>query len=271
MDNERNHDSNSSFSYRGGIALKLSLTTFNLRLDSQLDGYNRYLERKKHLLPYIQQHATDILCFQEVLPFMKEDLIQALPNHTVVGEFRKAGSEAVPIAINTKRFQIKEDITIWLTNTPLEESILARSAHPRIATICKLSSVELDHPFLIVNTHLDYMHADVIEQQMHYLMAYIDSRMDWMNYPILLAGDFNQTPDSAVCTFLQSRGFTSVYESLPPNIKTFHGFQPIVDGKPIDYWFYTNHFQFVEALIDISRPKDGYYSDHYPVYLVVHL
>lgn len=239
--------------------------SFNLRLDTPVDQENRYLNRKKALFDYLKKQSVDLYCFQEVLPFMQEDLQEQLVDFTVVGSPRFEGQESTPIAYKTTRFLLLEHQTIWLTDTPKVVSKLPHSAHHRIATFLLLIDKEQMNQVLIINTHLDYKSETVITEQMRHLLNYLQHR-EWLELPILLAGDFNQLPHQGVHQLLKEYRFNHIYESICPMKKTFHGYTKEEVGQPIDYWYYRSSVQVKNAWIDTFQPKDGYLSDHYPVF-----
>ncbi len=244
--------------------------SFNLRLDTPVDQENRYLNRKEALFDYLKQQSVDLYCFQEVLPFMQVDLQEGLPDYTVIGNPRYEGQESTPIAYKTSRFHLKEHQTIWLTDTPTVVSKLPHSAHHRVATLLLLEDRATRTPFVIVNTHLDYKSESVITMQMSYLLHYLKSK-EWQLFPLLLAGDFNQLPHQEVHRLLQSQHLRHVYEQICEMKKTFHGYSNDIEGEPIDYWYYNSFFKLTEAWIDTYQPKNGFLSDHYPVFATFQL
>lgn len=239
--------------------------SFNLRLDTPVDQEHRYLYRKEHLFQYLKQQSVDVFCFQEVLPFMQNDIEAGLTGYTVLGNPRHTNQESTPIAFSNSRFDLLEHQTIWLSDTPMKYSVLPGSAHPRIATIVFLQERFTKQSFLLINTHLDYKQEAVITLQMVCLLDYLKSR-NWMNQPLLLAGDFNQLPHQSVHHVLKQHHFQHIYEAGCPMKKTFHGYQPLFEGEPIDYWYFSSHFQYQAAWIDTYQPQAGFLSDHYPVF-----
>jgi endonuclease/exonuclease/phosphatase family metal-dependent hydrolase len=237
----------------------LLVMSFNLRLDTPVDGANRFIKRAGAVIDHLNQLSPDIIGFQEVTPEMTEELKRGMPNYRFVGEYRSLGAEGVPICYRLDRFEFVQSRTFWLTSTPSKESKDNDSNYPRIATILELRAHN-DRLIRIMNTHLDYASSEVALRQISIALKIFQP-----GETAIVTGDFNQGPDSEAVHQVLAYGMSSVYVHPSSHHLTFHGYTEHVKGNPIDYIFHSADLTLVETKIDRFKPSFGYLSDHYPI------
>ena len=54
--------------------MEAKIMTFNIRYDNPYDGENCWVRRRDFVFEMLQREAQDILCLQEVLPHVNNDL-----------------------------------------------------------------------------------------------------------------------------------------------------------------------------------------------------
>ena len=115
----------------------LKLMTYNIRIDNQEDGINRWDERKKGLVSLIKKSNPDILGIQEGLPNQILYLSKQLGEYSMIGEGRdgKDDGEYSAIYYKNKKLKLEMDETFWLSETPEKPSIGWDAALNRIATV----------------------------------------------------------------------------------------------------------------------------------------
>src|SRR5690242_21132659 len=96
----------------------LRVMTYNIRLDLEEDGINKWSERRDQFTGQIGLMHPAILGLQEVVPGQKADLQRALPNLTFLGLPRETGGEAANLAFDHTVFRLGKTGTFWLSSTP---------------------------------------------------------------------------------------------------------------------------------------------------------
>jgi endonuclease/exonuclease/phosphatase family metal-dependent hydrolase len=131
--------------------------TYNIRLDLESDGANRWSNRRDQFIGQIRLMRPAILGLQEVVPGQKADLESALPGYTFLGSAREDGpsGESSNVAFDHDLFRVQSSGTFWLSPTPTVPSKGWDAAYSRIATWAHLVRKSDGTKFLALNTHLD--------------------------------------------------------------------------------------------------------------------
>ncbi|NJO92140.1 MAG: hypothetical protein HC831_26595 [Chloroflexia bacterium] len=110
--------------------------TFNIRYNNKNDGENAWDNRKEELAGLINYYHPDLLGLQEVLPEQLNYLSRNLFGYSVVALGREPNNqgEAVPIFYNTNKYELFENKTFWLSETPDSVSTGWDASLPRICT-----------------------------------------------------------------------------------------------------------------------------------------
>jgi endonuclease/exonuclease/phosphatase family metal-dependent hydrolase len=152
-----------------------------------------------------------------------------------------------------------------LSDTPHVESKYADSRWPRQCTLGGF--VCNDRKLTCVTTHFDF-YADVQRRSALLVRQQINQISN--NDPVLLAGDFNCTPDSACYAVFTDRNishglpFSNAFDP-PPYAGTYHGFSGTGDAPPIDWILYRGGIE-VHSTQVIEQSFNGFYpSDHFPL------
>jgi len=244
--------------------MKIKVLSFNLRVSLDSDHLNKWDLRKDSVFDFVKKNDYDLIGFQEVTPKMYIELKEKLLNYISFGIPRDQIGESCPIFIKKDKFDVLENNTLWLTDTPYEQSKLDGSNFTRIMTFVILKLKNHDQIISYINTHLDYQDEKVIFKQAEYLYKYLSRISDRFKAKIILNGDFNQNPDQMAIKFLNTK-LESVYKDVSDYKLTFHGFSNEKEGLPIDYVYYSNDLTLEKFRIIQKQPKDSYLSDHYPL------
>ena len=244
--------------------MKLSVMTFNLRLDTKDDGGNAWPHRKKAVIETILSHQPAVLGTQEGLHHMIEFMASSLKDYGKIGQGREVGGEGEYNAIFYKKdeLQLIDHGQFWLSETSdIPGSVSWDSACPRICTWGKFRLLENPEKEIVVfNTHLDHVSQLAREKG----IALIGTHIKYYNQqdiPTVLMGDFNCEPNNDVIEHVRSMGLT---ETLSVG-RTFHDFAGGVEGYPIDYIFKSQEITPIKSMIDHQTVNQRYPSDHYPV------
>ena len=87
----------------------LRVMTYNIRLDIESDGINRWSNRRDQFIGQIRLMRPALLGLQEVVPGQKADLERALPGYAFLGVARddgKAKGEYSSLAVDRSVFRV---------------------------------------------------------------------------------------------------------------------------------------------------------------------
>ncbi|WP_333878096.1 endonuclease/exonuclease/phosphatase family protein [Flavobacterium sp.] len=255
-------------------AQKLRLMTYNIRLDVASDGENAWPNRKAYWASQVAFYEPDILGIQEALPHQVTDIEKLLPNYSYIGIGRdgKGKGESSNIFYQKDRFQVLEENTFWLSETPDTISKGWDAALNRICTYGLFKDRKTKQTFWVFNTHLDHRGELARTNSIKLILTKI-AALNTKNYPVFLMGDFNSEPTEERIVNLKKEMNDSqdIAQAKPFGPSgTFNGFQHHeAITKRIDYIFLSKNNPFTIAKYAIlSDSKDlKYPSDHLPVYI----
>ncbi len=253
---------------------EIKVMSFNLRLDGDWDGINRFRNRVPRILEVIEKESPHIIGFQEVTDYMRSVLKEKLTDYILVGCGRNSDytGEAMTIGFRAADFEIVSLENIWLSPTPeIPGSTygIDQSGCPRMFTSVKLKWVNSSTPFYFINTHFDHEGAEARYLESCQLSSYILS----LNDKFVLTGDFNAPPDTReiqnLVSLIKEKGGIDCTEGIGP---TFHGFLKVPKEQidKIDYIFSDLSLKKSYLVPDIM--EDGkFYSDHNAVVAILQI
>lgn len=256
----------------------LTVMTYNLRLDVSSDGENAWPNRKDFLITQIKFYAPDIFGTQEGLPHQISYIDDALNNYRFFGQGRDGENKGEYSAVfyNADKFKLISHDTFWLSETPDKVSKGWDAAYIRICTYGLFVDIKSNKKFWFFNTHLDNNGEEARNKSMYLIMNKINE-VNIKNYPVILVGDFNDTPDSRLIDNLKKHMIDTreVCKTAPFGSEgTFNGFKfcEPVDNR-IDYVFISKNQDIkvlkYGVLTDSNNLK--YPSDHFPVFVKLQL
>lgn len=260
-----------------GEAPPLRLMSFNIRYNTSADGVHAWPNRRDRAASVIRFHDADLVGVQEALKGQLDDLTARLPQYATFGVGRDDGAEAgefSAVLYRTDRFELLEDDTFWLSETPgVVGSKSWDAAITRIVTWGRLRDRATGRTFVHFNTHFDHR-GETARTESARLLA-DTARTIAGDLPILITGDFNFTDDTPGYGLLTDHYRDARRASETPAHGpegTFSGFE--VTGEPggrIDYVFVSPDVH-VRAFGTLTDSWNGAYaSDHLPVLAVVDL
>ncbi len=245
------------------------IMTFNIRYDNPYDGQNCWNRRRDFVFETLLKKSPDILCLQEVLPHVKNDLEKNMTDYNFCGCGRDEHlqGEYNPIGYRRDKFDLLFTQTFWLgSKSDVAGSMNPYSVDlPRICTQVILREKESGKVFAVYNTHLDHMSAkariwgmNMIFEQMR-KFASLDS---------FITGDFNAFPDSEEMRYFETYNPLSLLNfsdtsSLPVPF-TYHDFTGREQSSKIDYIYATPAVQKLSFDTVRDTREDLELSDHYP-------
>lgn len=251
--------------------------TYNIRLDTPVDGPNRWTNRRDLFISQLRLLRPAVLGMQEVLPNQRADLVAALPDYAFVGGGRDDGrnaGEASPLAIDRRVFRIAESGMFWLSPTPQVPSLGWDAAYRRVATWARLVRRTDGAAVLAINTHWDNVGWAARAASARQLLAWIKAQRR-PGEAVVLLGDFNAPLGEASLLALTHAGPDGVRlddsraaarEPVAGGSITFNDFVPLpVSGETIDHIFVAPPM-WVQRHHVLAETFDGRVaSDHFPV------
>ncbi len=246
----------------------MRIMTFNLRFATPVDGSNEWEYRKDLVAEIILRHAPDLLGTQEGTVPQLDYLTGHLPGYLPLTAHRRVDPtcQYPTIYYRPDAFAVQESGEFWLSETPeVHRSLSWGSAFPRMANFGLFKERDRQTWFYFVNTHLDHISAEA--RLMGARM--IRERFVPLKKPLILAGDFNEPPDSPVYQeFIgPGRPCRDTWRALHPpgeEATTQHEFNGEPRGARIDWILVTDPFRVQSAAI-VQDNRDGRFpSDHYP-------
>lgn len=248
-----------------------NVMTYNLRYDNVGDGLDQWDNRKQDIVHLITHYSPDVLGIQEGLRHQLDYLDAKLPQYARIGVGRDDGleeGEFSAIYYNNKLLNLLKASTFWLSQTPDTVSVGWDASMERICTYGLFEVKATKEKIWVFNTHYDHIGKKAREQSSKLILQTI-AQVNKLEYPVILMGDFNATPNSLPITSLVE-AFGDAAAQLPKGIYgpegTFTGFKPnTIPNRRIDYIFVKQLTVASYRHIDDRRKNNRYPSDHLPV------
>jgi endonuclease/exonuclease/phosphatase family metal-dependent hydrolase len=231
------------------------LITYNIRLDIESDGINKWDNRKEGLISLIKEENPDVLGIQEGLPNQIEYISKQLEDYNMIGEGRDGGDKGEYSAIfyKSEKLRLEKAETFWLSESPEVPSIGWDAALNRITTVGVFSEVSSNKKFIVYNSHFDHIGKIARENSVNVILNHIREN-NHIKKRIIVMGD------------------PHINFPIKNPLGTFNGFE--LDSKVmerIDYIF-TSNLKVVDYRHIYKRlPNNLWPSDHIPIFISVNL
>lgn len=176
----------------------LRVMTYNIRLDLESDGINRWSARRDQFIGQLRLMKPAILGLQEVVRGQQADLERAFPTYSFLGLPREPGpmGESSNVAFDRTVFQLTTSGTFWLSPTPNKPSKGWDAAYSRTATWAHLVRRSDGRRFLAVNTHLDNEGQKARLEGARQILRWISANKAAGEF-VIVTGDFNTEAGTA--------------------------------------------------------------------------
>jgi endonuclease/exonuclease/phosphatase family metal-dependent hydrolase len=243
----------------------------NIRFDNPKDKKHQWKFRKKILSKRIENFEPDLVATQEGRKPQINELNKLLTNLSLTDQHRDWITERMYpcIFINKKRIKLIESGDFWLSKTPyVPGSKSFKSAFPRLCTWIKGIFIEVNRPFIFMNCHLDHIKSSTRKEQLKVLIEEL-KKINNSSYPIILAGDFNDSPYSdsrkMIDTLLPQLYDPWINFHLPEET-SHHNFDgKNSNGSRIDWVLLDESLSALNIFMDKERETGIYPSDHFPI------
>jgi endonuclease/exonuclease/phosphatase family metal-dependent hydrolase len=255
---------------------EIKVMSFNIRLDVESDGENKWSLRKDRVAGLMKYYAADFIGGQEVQNHQLKYLLENLPGYSYIGVGRddgKAAGEYSCIIYNKATFDLVQQATFWLSPTPDTPSKGWDAAYNRVCTYGLFKSKQTKQLLWVFNTHFDHVGKEARLNSAKMILAKIN-QMNTKNYPVLLTGDLNLHPEEKPVQEISSKlqNTRSISKLVYGNADTWNAFKfHEKPGGTIDYIFISNDNRLtVSKFATITDSYDlKYPSDHFPVMATV--
>jgi len=243
--------------------------TYNIRYANNNPGEEWDL-RKENLAKVMLNQNPDIFGVQEALLSQVEFLSEKFTNYKQIGVGRDDGIKEGEFSTLyvSDRYNILNNGTFWLSETPDTSSFGWDASYKRVATWAIIIDKKLKDSLFVMNTHLDNEGIVARNESVKLLLIKIEELS--INLPIILLGDFNFTSEFEGYKTLVNSGLLKdaqfeTANNYGTNI-TFNGFDNnITSGDKIDYIFVSDKIKVINHSIIDEQIDSKYPSDHMPV------
>ena len=255
----------------------IKVMSFNIRVDTFLDGLNRWSNRRQMVCDTLADNAPDVIGLQEALDHQVRQIQHALPQYGNYAAGRNDGKqkgESCAIFYRKDRFDLDDCGTFWFSDTPARPGSKDwGNIWPRICTWVHLVEKDTGTGFYVYNVHLDVFSQNSRQRSVELLAKRVASRQT--ADPFVVVGDFNMSLDNPAMQYLQNLQYQTPYprmvdawQSIHPATPaggTRHGFRGGTSGPQIDHIPVGEGARAVQANIDRRQVNGRYPSDHFPV------
>jgi endonuclease/exonuclease/phosphatase family metal-dependent hydrolase len=249
---------------------RFKICSSNIRFENNNDGQNSWINRLPLLSTFFTKNQFAIIGTQEGREPQLRSLENKIP-HSLQDQHREWIVERMYPAIFLKQhfFEVILSGDIWLSETPsIPGSTSFNSAFPRLATWVQLKTVRDAKSFIVINVHLDHVKSETRIEQVRVLTNEIKKILNLNPLPIILMGDFNDSPESEVHQkLIHELKLTDPWIAKKMEEETsHHGFLGNKSsGSRID-WILLSEEWIVENIYLEKMNADGIFlSDHYPL------
>ena len=249
--------------------MKMDVMTFNLRFDNEKDGANAWSLRRALVVQLVEKYSPSVFGTQEGIWSQLAYLKDNLPTYHLHAPNRTFDPtcQYPTLLFHKDKFEILEGGEFWLSLTPrVHRSKNWDSAFPRMMSYAKVRIAGDGDPVWFAVTHLDHMGTEARYQQAGMIADWVKQRTG----PVILMGDFNDTPGSPVHKTLASpeTGLKDTWRLAgrkeAPDSMTHHEFTGVPQKARMDWIMISPHFKVRETKIIRDNRNGRYPSDHFP-------
>lgn len=254
----------------------VKVITFNIRFDTPRDSINAWPNRKDLLISYLHEEKPDLFGLQEALWHQYAAIDSAMDGYVSVAAGRddgQKGGEMNPLFINSRRFEVVNSHTFWLSETPKIPGTKGWGASlPRIVTWVELTEKASGEKLYYFNTH--FAHDSDSARVMSAGILLNEVRRIAGSSRFVITGDFNMIPESRAYAILtepevENPLIVDAYKisQTPPSgpVATFNGWSGSPPANRIDYIFVRNGMKVKSVSTVVKKQGEMFISDHWPV------
>ena len=252
------------------FAQEVKIMTYNIKYHGVRETKNRWVDRKQNVIQLLNHYEASFIGLQESLLGQVQYVDRYLKDYEYIGVGRDDGrtrGEYSPLFYDTKKYALLDSKTIWLSETPGKPSKGWDAALNRVCTYGLFRNLKTNKKIWVFNTHFDHIGRNAKKNSVNLLLNVIKG-VNSENYPVVLMGDFNLTPDEEPIQLLSESLNDGKAISLKPfygPAGTFNSFRNEEIKTRIDYIFTKNIQVLNYEHVDDRLPNNKHVSDHLPV------
>jgi endonuclease/exonuclease/phosphatase family metal-dependent hydrolase len=260
------------FLLRTASAQTITVATYNLRLFTNSDTGNLWVNRAPVVAELIRYHAFDVFGTQEGYQNQLDDIIKILPQYQRSGVGRDDGKdkgEHSAILFKKDKFKLLNHGDFWLSQTPEKPSLgWDATCCNRICSWVYLQDIKSKRKFYFFDAHYDHQGNVAREESSKLIMQRIKSIAG--NEPVVLTGDFNGDRSSTWYQRIATSGWLKdAYTQVKypyANNGSFNNFgSNLKSNEVIDHIFTTSNFKVLRWGLLTDSYHGKYPSDHFPI------
>ncbi len=240
------------------------IVTFNIRYKSDSQGHS-IPERAPRIEETVRLLGADLICLQEYTPAWEAEISARFGGeYDIFVKYRDETEdiEASPVLWHRERFELVGAEYFWLSDTPEVKSRgwdTACSCY-RMCVCVTLRDRKAGKTIAVMNTHLG-LGSSCHEKSVRLILSRAEK---YANMPLLIAGDFNFSPESSAYGIMTAR-FADANAFTARDIgATDHGYGR--EREHIDYIFFGNGSFPTRFFVDRRSFGGKYASDHYALF-----
>lgn len=270
----------SFFSYnsfsQSNISNKVTVVSYNIQT-----GTHYRKETPELIAQFINDWNVDILATQEIHVSHAKKFDEAIPGFSWFGVGRDNGlqsgdgGETATIFYKTDKFELLDQNTFWLSETPEKPGSKSWGASDvRIVTWGKFLIKSLSKVIFVFNTHYDHI-SSLSRKESSKLLRNKMREIAGLS-PIIVTGDFNCSELSEPYNILIANDPEDLIISNTEKICSSEPFGPSGSYNDfnydnpferIDFIFTNQYFRVPNCGIINEKPDGEFISDHFPVYV----
>lgn len=230
-------------------------------------GVHAFENRFSDVIQKIKDEDPDIFGVQEATPEWMENLradFGCCYTSIGIGRDENGKGEHSAIFYKTSSYKLVDSGTFWLSETPDRVSHGWDGACKRICTFAVLNDKMTGNDFAFLNTHLDHVGPVAMLKGNEMVISKANS----FSLPVVITGDFNNTPNSAVYRNMIEAGFIDSRYAAPDltDTGTFTGFDKDKSKWVIIDYIFSRDFTVNSFHVNCVPCDNGEFaSDHNPV------
>lgn len=262
----------------GGSETEIGVVSFNVRLDSELDGGDRWENRRQAAAEMILRERPTVIGLQEAQPHQIGFLAARCPEYAWYGVGRDSGAEpsrageypseeTMAIFWRASEVELLDKGTFWLSETPDSVSKGWDAYCNRTCTWGLFRCRASGRRFYFFNTHLDHIGATARTESMKLIVARLGEIVA-DRAPVFLTADFNsRTTDRCFAPLHACMADARAEAPQTDDEPTWNGYGRKSAPNWLDHIFFAGEgcraVEFRTLTGDYGAP---YISDHYPVF-----
>jgi endonuclease/exonuclease/phosphatase family metal-dependent hydrolase len=237
-----------------------NVMSFNVRYPAAADtGEKAWSNRRKAVYAMINDRKPMVIGVQECYLSQRADILANCSGYKAYGVGRDDGKErgeSMSILYDSKKVQLENHGTFWLSPTPDKPSKGWDAACNRTATWAVVKITATGKRFFLVNTHLDHVSAVAQEEGVKLIKSKIDE-FNTDSLPAIVMGDMNIDGSSPIFNVLGMKNTRDEAE-VTDKVYTF-------GSKYIDHIFYKGLDVVAYETLNGYWEGTNYLSDHRPI------